>query len=337
MAHAVQPASSMPVQASQSSWQSRTPYNSYTSTFCVNPTSATAASTFTSAQTSLPSASASVQDKSPTPYRPQATFLNSGPPTQELINKVNYAASTTPALARLLRAAASGIATADEIRTLGYLIQSLATMDTDSAGSLPPSPLPEQQPTSGVSTGAAYYKSYPTVPPIREFDLVLEFSEAPSERWLFPRVPVCAQKSPSTVNGYATYDIKLTAIVPFPPAHYDKTETSTLVEPTVVDLSLQYAQQLHLDGAPAAVWDTINRWLGSEDKLKINKDAIDRLVGAVSFPERSLIVFQPRRPLTFLSHRLKPGSLLDSIKSVKNFDITCSKLTTCRLPLHCLR
>ena len=289
MAHAVRSTSSVPVQTSQSSWQSRTPYSSYTSTFPVNPSPATAASTSTiNSAPGFSSTPAFVQDPSPAPpYKPQATFLNSGPPTQELINKVNYAASTTPALARLLRAAASGIATADEIRTLGYLIQSLATMDTDPAGSSSPSPLLEQQPTFGVSTATAYYKSYPTVPPVREFDLVLEFNEAPSERWLFPRVPVYVEKSPSTVHGYATYDIKLTTIVPFPPANYDKTETSTTDASSSVDLTLQHAQQFNLDGAPAAVWDTINRWLGGEEKVRANKEAIDRLVGAMASVERT--------------------------------------------------
>ena len=189
--------------------------------------------------------------------------------TPVLINRVNTAASANPILSNLLQLAAAGHASSDQLKTLGLLIQSLANMEE-----LPAATTSIQQPPTVVNHDQRS-------PPVMEFDLVLEFREAPAERWVFPRVPVYGERrsNPST-----SQDILLTTCIPFSVAKNFVSDVSK--EPsleTSTESPVQHVVTLHLMEAPWAIWDTIYRWVGGEDKLRSNKIQIDSLVCVIFF------------------------------------------------------
>lgn len=144
--------------------------------------------------------------------------------TPGLITQVNMAAASNPTLANLLQMAASGQATADQLKTLSLLIQSLACISGNDK-------LPEpSRATSGFgfetshpddahksSTPAPAYNAprtlsnYPAYRSFKEFDIVIEFSENPSDRWILPRSPAIIEHD----HGANTNALLLTVGVPF--------------------------------------------------------------------------------------------------------------------------
>ena len=181
---------------------------------------------------------------------------------------MNTAASANPILSNLLQLAAAGHASPDQLKTLGLLIQSLANMEE-----LPVATASIQQPPAAVNH---YQRS-----PVKDFDLVLEFREAPAERWVFPRVPVYGErKSTSSTNQ----DIILTTCIPFSVAKNSASDISQQPSlETSTESPAQHVVALRLIEAPWAIWDTIYRWIGGEDKLRLNKTQIDNLVCVISF------------------------------------------------------
>ena len=120
---------------------------------------------------------------------------------------------------------------------------------------------------------------YQRSPLVKDFDLVLEFREAPTERWVFPRVPVYGERksTPSTTN--ASQDILLTTCIPFRNVTLDVSQQPTLENST--ESPVQHVVTLRLIEAPWTIWDTIYRWIGGEDKLRSNKTQIDSLVRVI--------------------------------------------------------
>ncbi|KAJ7070836.1 hypothetical protein C8F01DRAFT_399552 [Mycena amicta] len=151
-------------------------------------------------------------------------------PHPDLVNVVNSAAAANPTFANLLHMAATGQATPDQLKTLGLLIQSL-----------PPSSAPATAPAQSSAPGT----------PAR-FDLVLQYSETPSERWILPRCPaICERTTEST--------FALTLALP---STADVTASSQIVT-------------IHLERAPPTLWDSISRWMnGTEDE---NRKLIEKL------------------------------------------------------------
>lgn len=182
--------------------------------------------------------------------------------TPKLIQQVNSAASSNPILANLLQLAAAGNATQDQLKTLGLLIQSFASLSSASSGQVQPC-----QPTTPSYSSSGFS----THPPVKEFDLVFEFRETPNDRWYIPRVPVYFERKPSP-DVADELDITLLTCVPFlinkePPLAGKEGENS-----------LQYPVVFTLKNAPYMVWDTIWRWVGGESKNMANKAHIDKQV-----------------------------------------------------------
>ena len=227
----------------QAAWQTTT---SYTSTF--NPV--TAASTFQASQSNSATTEKPTEDSS-------TSTLNSLPAsislTPNLIQQVNSAASSNPILANLLQLAAAGNASQDQLKTLGLLIQSFASLSSSAT---------QFQPSS-------HYQAMHTLPPVKEFDLVFELSETPNDRWYIPRVPVYAERKPSP-DVPSELDVSLLTCVPFKSNAAPQNADQTAEEP-----SLQYQVTLILKNAPYTVWETVWRWIGGEAKNKANKVEIE--------------------------------------------------------------
>ena len=231
--------------------------------------------------------------------------------TPVLINRVNTAASANPILSNLLQLAAAGHASPDQLKTLGLLIQSLANMEE-----LPIATASIQQPPTAVNHNQRS-------PPVKDFDLVLEFREAPAERWVFPRVPVYGERKS---NPSTSQDILLTTCIPFSVANNPVSDV--LQEPsleTATESPVQHVVTLHLIEAPWAIWDTIYRWIGGEDNLRSNKIQIDGLV-CDFFKNFKIklnpILFEIPPKRMFLGHQLPPGSLLAQLQIVSTWIYT---------------
>jgi hypothetical protein len=204
---------------------------------------------------------------------------------------VNSAASSNPTLANLLQLAASGKATSEQLKTLGLLIQSLAGPSSSEESSNPsgtPSVSGTPQPdTSKASTPALGLSSQspacisaakaptlqPAFVPSKEFDLVLEFAENPSDRWILPRAPVVIECIPGV--GSAD-DILLTAGVPFanaPLLGYEKERIEAIADGNSQELvTFRFAK------ASSDIWSCVSRWAGAQEKMDITRKAFERLV-----------------------------------------------------------
>ncbi|KAK0505617.1 hypothetical protein EDD18DRAFT_1097142, partial [Armillaria luteobubalina] len=195
--------------------------------------------------------------------------------TPALIHQVNSAASSNPTLANLLQLAAAGKASPDQLQTLGLLIQSLAH-----------SP-------AVMSQNAISSPSYPPAP-TKEFDLVFEFQETSSERWILPRGPaLCERKIDSSVTD-AAYDITITTCLA---PTSDSTVAATPVEEKAEVVTFRLIK------APLPVWDVVSRWVGGEEKMKESRVILDQLM-------------KNRPPRSYLGLQLSPGSLLTQLQNV---------------------
>ncbi|KAL0951517.1 hypothetical protein HGRIS_008202 [Hohenbuehelia grisea] len=207
--------------------------------------------------------------------------------TPNLINKVNSAAATNPTLANLLQLAANGGASGDQLKTLGLLIQSLASTDMASGSSAP-------------STAQAQPAPSPQIP-LKEFDFVLEFQDIPHERFLFPRSPVvCERLADSDARSYSS-DVTITFGVPFEkPAPPPPPDGTTPGADTTKGVTPSQVVALRIHKASPAVWDTLSRWTGDAEKMKSNREILDK----IKEPER-----------VYLAHRLSEGPLLSLLQA----------------------
>jgi hypothetical protein len=288
-----------PTPGQTSSWQTTTPYGavSYTPYGQRQPEPLLASQVATPAP-----ADATASQKSSAPLL--SSLDSSVSITSALISQVNAAAASNPTLANLLQLAASGKATPEQLKTLGLLIQSLATSSSsesmsDTPGTASASDTPQPDVTSKRSTPAPTPPSqsptcisapkgptlHPAFVPSKDFDLVLEFAENPFDRWILPRAPVVIESVPGGVSGD---DILLTAGVPFaglPMPGPEKEKTDTTAEDVPQELvTFRFVK------ASSDIWSCVSRWAGAQEKMDITRKAFERLVrfgSSVTFPSRT--------------------------------------------------
>lgn len=196
--------------------------------------------------------------------------------TPTLINQVNSAASSNPILANLLQLAAASKATPDQLKTLGLLIQSLALSESHTSAMMIP---------ATTTAGPSPYSQTTYVQPVKEFDLVIEFSERPTERWIFPRGPALCERLLDSRSIDATYDVIVTTCVPFSGTPYLHAGPTAPAVPENAGLGEKPAPQIatfRLEKAPIAVWDTITRWIGGDEKMNLNRSIIEQAVCSLS-------------------------------------------------------
>ncbi|THV07635.1 hypothetical protein K435DRAFT_959704 [Dendrothele bispora CBS 962.96] len=213
--------------------------------------------------------------------------------TPTLINHVNNAAASNPTLANLLQVAAAGKASSDQLKTLGLLIQSLATS-------------PQVSASYGPSTYPYATTSASAVPP-REFDLVIEFKETSHERWIFPRgTSSCEHVTDDSSTGVqAACDITLTCHTTLnkSPSNGEPSAQSSGTEPQLLILKF--------NKAPMVVWDTLLRWVGGEQKNRDNLETLSKL---------------KTRPSSYLAYRLPDSLLLDQLQAATALPYTMKSI-----------
>ncbi|KAJ7103321.1 hypothetical protein B0H15DRAFT_975624 [Mycena belliarum] len=206
--------------------------------------------------------------------------------TPALINQVNAAAAANPTLANLLQLAAAGKASPEQLQTLGLLIQSL---------SVPESPEALSSAANLMSSLAQpYTPPVAASPPAKDFDLVLQYHETQTERWTIPRGPVICEKVADTRIPDLAYDIILTLALQVPKQPESSAGAADANKPTSQVVSMR------LKRPPPALWETIWRWVGGEDKLKENRIILDDLKAVA--PQ---YVMRPIKPGPIIAPRAK--------------------------------
>lgn len=286
----------------QTSWKSVTPYGS------------------TYLQ-STPVAPAAMAATLATPSRPSMDSSALASVSPALINQVNSAASSNPILANLLQVAAGGNATDDQLRTLGLLIQSLASRESVASPATQPPPPNTNLPSS----------LFVTQPPIKPFDVVVEFREMPNERWLFPRGPTVCERILDNVTTGAAYDIILTTCIPFAKTAEATTSSTTSSTPATTEQPATESQpqpektpqavKMILKKAPFTVWDTLYRWTGGEQEMSKHREYLQNLVGRLSrYPHAAFNYGTQKGPKrAYLGYQLLDGSLLAQLQAVSTY------------------
>ncbi|KAF9245758.1 hypothetical protein BU15DRAFT_58728 [Melanogaster broomeanus] len=243
---------------------------------------------------SQPKASSSTPTSVPTPG-PSNSIVSSLSTTMSvppaLISQVNVAATSNPTLANLLQLAASGRATPDQLKTLGLLIQSLASspaMDVLPVSSKTSTSITDSWSTPGPTAPAVTSQQYQA--PAKEFDIVLEFREAPSDRWLFPRGPATCEFTPTSGDFGATGDIALSTIIPF--ATVSSPDAPGPGAPAVADTAPKHVIAFQFKTASSLMWDSFSRWVGPKEKMEENRNTLSKIVvnSAPRLPEGSQLI-----------------------------------------------
>jgi hypothetical protein len=239
-----------------------------------------------------------------------------------LISQVNAAATSNPTLANLLQLAASGRATPDQLKLLGLLIQSLTSSPVTGI------PTTSQLSTPGTDSSSTSLPTAPTgtqqyqyQPAAKDFDIVIEFRDAPSDRWIFPRGPATYEFVSALSDPGAIGDLMVSTIVPFPSMtpSQDPPASETSV-PT--ELPPKQVVGFHFKMASSYIWDTFSRWVGSKEKMEENRKILMEIVA------NSLLLFTALVLLTlslsqeppeqkYLAYRLPEGSQLTQIQNVR--------------------
>lgn len=127
--------------------------------------------------------------------------------TQTLIQQVAAAAAGDENLGKIIAAASQGTATPEQLRELSKAVRELKRPSPASSAPGPPPSNPPQDsmqtrhppvpylslPQQAVPQVSSTQSTYATHPSVREFDIVIEFSEAISERFTIPRGPAVCQ------------------------------------------------------------------------------------------------------------------------------------------------
>ncbi|KAI0052539.1 hypothetical protein FA95DRAFT_1332555 [Auriscalpium vulgare] len=285
---------------------------------------------------SMPQAAA---PSAPTPFSSPPGEM---PMTAATVKRVNDAAISDPILANFLHLAATGRATHEQLQTLQLLIRSLAAVpDSTPSSSTPAStPTPSSAVTPSTQTQApatypvapqasaapipmptyqypyAYaapvqYPPAPVVPP-KEHDIVLEFREKASDRWLLPRGPVDLERSPA--DG-TIREILLSVVLPFSQTEKAPTNPGSETPAPAAEPPVEVTQEvvrLRLTKATQTVWDALMHWAGGQAKLETNKG----ILRSIKPPERVYLGYQLREGdlLTQLQNAAAPPFTMKTIK-----------------------
>lgn len=207
--------------------------------------------------------------------------------TPEMATQVHMASESNPALKELLHVAATGRATPEQMKSLGFLIQSLGS----------------SQQHAGISDASAPHIPAASQPPqhrVRDFDVVIEFQEKPHDRWIVPRGPVVCERADAGDNIVRTPHIRLSMPVPFPStaSSIASRETSEPLE----EPSPPQVATFRISRVSHALWTVLVAWAGGEQHMAESRAALKEIISKA--PER-----------TYLQYRLPEGPLSEQIQS----------------------
>jgi len=178
--------------------------------------------------------------------------------SSDLVARIHHEASVNPIFAAKFRLAVEPSATPEQIRNFAFALPHLPGVKISGA----PSSLT-------LSTEQQVY-----LPPIREWDLVMEYQETPNERWLIPRGSLASCSRLLSKDGSGLSEVSFTLRLPIPQAS-SKTDDSSPSEP---DKNFPRPIKFGLRKAPDAIYNLILNWIGGEDQNKDNAAALAKIV-----------------------------------------------------------
>lgn len=184
--------------------------------------------------------------------------------TPDLVFQVSAAAAKNPVLKDLLQLAASDKATSEQKKTLADLIRSMG------AASKPSQPMASQPMPVKTHTHAPIANPRPAAPmhQVRDFDVVIEFQEKPSDRWIVPRHSAVCER-PDTHS-----DILLFTPIAHSPPELSQTDSSDQVE----GLITPQVVTMRISNASVGLWELLFRWAGGEEGIAKGKAALKNIV-----------------------------------------------------------
>lgn len=199
------------------------------------------------------------------------------PVTPGLVSQVNAAATSNPTLANLLQLAASGRATPDQLKTLGLLIQSLTSSQvTDILTTISQGAPGTDSSTTPLPTAPAATQQYQYQQTVKDFDIVIEFRDAPSDRWIFPRGPATCESVSTLGDSGSIGDLAVSTIVPFPSMTLQDPPASETNAPA--ELPSKQVVEFHFKMASSYIWDTFSRWVGPKERMEENRKILMEIV-----------------------------------------------------------
>ncbi|KAI8981372.1 hypothetical protein BD414DRAFT_549743 [Trametes punicea] len=209
---------------------------------------------------------------------PSGTYV-----TPALSARVTAAAQNDPVLANLLSAVINRTANEQQVKTLGYLIQSLDGV---------------QPPGDSTSTVGDVTDRSATVPaPSRPFDIIVEFHERSSERFILPRGDVvCELAAPKSGSLYKSSDMIVTHRLPFSETSSSEQSAEHLkrISSEVISFRLSRVSQ--------TLWELFSIWAGGPQKMEESKAKLAEIVRQAA-------------PRSYLQYRVPEGELLAEIRS----------------------
>ncbi|KAF7311108.1 hypothetical protein HMN09_00655000 [Mycena chlorophos] len=193
-----------------------------------------------------------------------------------IIQAMNTAAAANPIFANMLANAAAGTASTIELQTLSFLVQSLPGHAAPVAST----------PIQATSTN---------------FQLVLQYSESPSERWLIPRGPAIYEKAT------AGDDFTLTFAIPLQggsAAQDDFTAVPTLGTSAAQVVTMDFKKP------PTTLSDTISRWI----------------VGTERENRMRLTKLKEQSKRNYLVYRVAPKDVIANLQGVSGTDYTMTSI-----------
>lgn len=181
--------------------------------------------------------------------------------TQDLVSQVNAAAATNPVLKDLLQLAASDNASQEQKKTLADLIRSMG------AASKQAQAIPSQSPPAGMSVPGPVVNPRPSAPlrQVHDFDIVIEFQEKPSDRWIVPRGSAVCER----LNTHPLSDILLSfSLGASGHSQADCPETPITL----------HVVSMRVSKVSLRLWELLFTWVGGEEGIAKGRDALKNIV-----------------------------------------------------------
>ncbi|KAI1788812.1 hypothetical protein LXA43DRAFT_627194 [Ganoderma leucocontextum] len=229
-----------------------------------------------------PSSSFSAVPNYPQASQSSSSTSSSSYVTPALSSRVATAAQTDPILANLLNAVINRTATAEQVRLLGVLVRQLEG-------------LPELEPSNAppVASPIASSPFRPVSP--KPFDIILEFHEKPSDKWILPRGDTFCERVGVAEGVWARYADVIVATT--------MTSSGPLADPSgdqPPDTPTPEVVSFHFSRVSQSLWELILAWAGGLQKMEESKAKLVEMTSA---------------PQSYLQHRLPEGEVLAEVQN----------------------
>jgi hypothetical protein len=188
----------------------------------------------------------------------------------EVNARIRSAMAADACFNKLVCSVLQGTVTTDELQTLAPL----AVQVYPSTVSIPTA-------TSTTLTPYQFPNVVHSIPTVKAFDLVIEFKEAPSERWLVPRGPALLERK-------SDKDTTLTLCLPYDQVAVPVTDTQQQQDTTgksnpAEGEDTREAVSLLLKNVPPFIAEMLALWIGGQETVDRNRAIINKLVTPSSF------------------------------------------------------